>query len=166
MLEKMRNWKYSPDCKLYEESDVSVSKNNIKTDKVTKRNFQYLYEEYDGNYNNVETVTVTKENFPDLVEEIKSSLIQKIPNVRLENDYLQLDKNKNTLTLTGSIQNLNNLEFTITTDISNDDGLYITVEGLNITQTALQTLQILQGFSKVFINEWTINKVGDTFKMT
>jgi hypothetical protein len=159
ILEKMRNLKSNSDSELYEK--INVSNNAIKTGK----NFKYLYEEYDGDYN-VGTVTVTKENFPDLVEEIKSSLIQKIPNVRLENDYLQLDKNKNTLTLTGSIQNLNNLEFIITTDISNDDGLYITVEGLNITQTALQTLQILQGFSKVFINEWTINKVADTFKMT
>jgi len=126
---------------------------------------QLLNEAYEGDYNNVQDITITRENFPDLVEEIKNSLIQKIPNVRLDDDYLKLNKQKNTLTLTGSVQNLNNLQFTITTDISNDDGLYISVEGLNLTQGALQTLQILQGFSKVFINEWTINKVGDTFKM-
>jgi hypothetical protein len=135
------------------------------------RNFQHkpiilLNEDTNTDYNSVQSITITKENFPDLFEEIKTSLIQKIPNVRLSDDYLQLDKQKNTLTLSGVIQNLNNLEFTITTDISNDDGLYITVEGLNLTQGTLQTLQVLQGFSKVFINEWTINKVSDTFKMT
>jgi len=137
------------------------------------RNFQHnpnkpilLNEDTNTDYNSVQSITITKENFPDLFEEIKSSLIQKIPNVRLSDDYLQLDKQKNTLTLSGVVQNLNNLEFTITTDISNDDGLYVTVEGLNLTQGTLQTLQVLQGFSKVFINEWTINKVADTFKMT
>jgi hypothetical protein len=154
----------------HKEDYTRLMLNNIRAlelqSKMNNSFNKLLNEGYEGDYNNVQDITITKENFPDLVEEIKASLIQKIPNVRLDDDYLRLNKQKNTLTLTGIVQNLNNLEFTITTDISNDDGLYVTVEGLNLTQGALQTLQILQGFSKVFINEWTINKVADTFKIT
>jgi len=142
---------------------------NIRTIKRTnliESKPQLLNEVNTVGENTVSSITITKSNFPDIFNDIKNSLIEKIPNVKLEDDYLQLDKDKNTLTLSGVIQNLNNLNFTISTDISNDDGLYITVEGLNVTQGALQTLQVLHGFGRVFVREWTVNKVSDTFKMT
>jgi hypothetical protein len=124
-----------------------------------------ITEAYDGNYEDSQhTVTVSNENFPGILEEIKNSLTQKLPNVVLGDDALKVNTENNTLTLKGAIQNLNKLQFTITTDISNDDGLYITVEGLNLTQAALSTLTALNAHAKIFVTEWTIDKVADTFK--
>jgi hypothetical protein len=141
--------------------DIRLMLENIRSIKY-KKNF--LNEEYNEQSGNPQNITINKQNFPDIFNEIKQSLLQKIPNVKLDDNYIQLNKGNNTLTLTGSIQNLNNLEFTITTDITNDEGLYVSVEGLNLTQGAIQILQTLNGFSKVFITEWTVNKVSDTFQ--
>jgi len=124
-----------------------------------------LNEAYDGNYENSQKlIVVSNQNFPGIVDEIKNSLTQKLPNVKLEQDALKVNPENNTLTLKGKIQNLNNLEFIITTDISDNNPAYITVEGLNLTPNSIQALQILNGYAQVFFNEWTIDKVEDTFR--
>jgi hypothetical protein len=131
---------------------------------VTKRMLDILRgtsinEEYTGNYQDSKIIPVTKANFPDVISQIEDSLMQKLPNVKLEEDAFKLNKENNTVTLTGTIQNLNNLKFIITTDTSNGEGLYITVDGCNLSDEALKTLTTLKGYATVFSTEWSINTV-------
>jgi len=140
-----------------------VTRNMLDT--IRNMKFDSLNEAYNGNYEDSQhTIVVSNSNYPGVLDEIKSSLLQKIPNIKLEQDALKVNTENNTITLKGVIQNLNNLEFVITTDISNDDGLYITVDGLNLTPSALSTLTALNGHAKIFVADWTIDKVADTFK--
>jgi len=124
-----------------------------------------INEEYNGNYEeSTQDEVVTDDKYPGVFDQIKQALLQKIPNVKFGEDALTVNKEKSTITLKGSLPNLSGLTFIITTDISSTEGLYFTVEGLNLTSDALKTLQSLYGYSKVLISEWTANTVESTFK--
>ena len=118
-----------------------------------------LNEGYEGDYNESGKVTLHKNDFQDVYSQIVDTLTQKIPNINIEDDALILNKNNNTIILEGTIQSLNNLQFSMTTDTTNGEGLYITVEGCNLTDEALNALSILHGYYKIFKRDWSINAV-------
>ena len=135
----------------------------------TMRNFRYngnnyLKEEYEGDFNNSQEEVISEEKYPGVKNQIIDPLLQKIPNVKLENDSLIFNKEKSTIMLDGTIPSLSNLKFAITTDISNTEPLHISVENLNVSDDGITALTALYAFAKTFYNEWSINKVKETFK--
>jgi hypothetical protein len=123
-----------------------------------------LVEEYEGNYNQTETEVVTEEKYPGIKNQIIDPLLQKIPNVKLEDNSLNVNKIKSTITLNGIIPSLSGLKFAITTDISNTEPLHVSVEDLNLSGEGLNSLTALYAFAKTLYNEWSVNKVKETFK--
>jgi len=123
-----------------------------------------LVEEYEGDYNNAQEEVVTDEKYPDIKNQIIEPLLQKIPNVKLDDDSLVVNKEKSTIMLDGVIPSLSGLKFAITTDISNTEPLHISVENLNVSEEGLTSLTALYGFAKTLYAEWSINKVKETFR--
>jgi hypothetical protein len=131
------------------------------------RNWKTLLKEaYEGDYSKIgeNEDVVTDEDFPGVQDEIKQSLLQKIPSVKFDDDSITVNKEKSTITIRGSLPHLSDLTFIITTDISSSEGLYFSVEGLNLTGDSIKILQVLHGYAKTVVDEWTVNKVQDTFK--
>ena len=135
----------------------------------TVRNFRYngdkyLKEQYEGDFNKSQDEVVSEEKYPGVKNQIIDPLLQKIPNVKLEDDSLTINREKSTIMLDGAIPSLSNLKFAITTDISNTEPLHISVENLNVSGDGITALTALYAFAKTFYNEWSINKVKETFK--
>jgi len=131
---------------------------------INVKNSKRLMEEYEGDYNATQEVVVNEQNYPGVKNQIIDPLLQKIPNVKMEEDGLVVNKEKSTITLDGVIPSLSNLKFGITTDISNTEPLHISVENFNVSEDGLTALTALHAFAKTLYNEWTINKVKETFK--
>jgi len=123
-----------------------------------------LIEEYEGNFNKTQEHVVNEESYPGIKNQIIEPLLQKIPNVKMEGDSLVVNKEKSTITLDGVIPSLSNLKFAITTDISNTEPLHISVENLNVSEDGITALTALYAFAKTLYNEWSINKVKETFR--
>ena len=134
----------------------------------TMRDFRYnsrrLTEEYEGDFDKTQIEVVNDEKYPGIKNQIIDPLLQKIPNVKLENDSLSVDKGKSTITLNGIIPSLSGLKFAITTDISNTEPLHVSVEDLNLSGEGLNALTALYAFAKTLYNEWSVNKVKETFR--
>jgi len=123
-----------------------------------------LMEEYEGDYNESQEDVVSEEKYPGVKGQIIDPLLQKIPNVKIEDDGLTINKENSTITLEGTIPSLSNLKFIVITDTSNTEPLHVSVENLNLSEDGLTSLTALYAFAKTFYNEWSINKVKETFK--
>ena len=133
----------------------------------TMREYRYngrLTEEYEGDYEKSQEEVVTEEKYPGIKGQIVDPLLQKIPNIRLDDNALIVNKEKSTISLEGMIPSLSNLKFIIITDISNTEPLHITVENLNVSEDGLTSLTALYAFAKTLYTEWSISKVKETFK--
>jgi hypothetical protein len=131
----------------------------VKSDRAKR-----LMEEYEGDYNESSEEVVSEEKYPGIRGQIIDPLLQKIPNVKLEDDGLTVNKENSTITLEGVIPSLSNLKFIVITDTSNTEPLHVSVENLNLSEDGLTSLTALYAFAKTFYNEWSINKVKETFK--
>ena len=146
-------------------SEDTIFKNMMNTMREMRMNMnKRLMEEYEGNFNNTQTEVVNDENYPGIKSQIIEPLLQKIPNVKLEDDGLNVNKEKSTITLDGIIPSLSGLKFAITTDISNTEPLHISVEDLNLSGEGINALTALYAFAKTLYTEWSVNKVKETFK--
>ena len=132
--------------------------------KINYNRNRQLFEQYEGNFNKAQEEVVSEEKYPGVKNQIIDPLLQKIPNVKLEDNSLIVNKQKSTIMLDGAIPSLSNLKFAITTDISNTEPLHISVENLNVSDDGITALTALYAFAKTFYNEWSINKVKETFK--
>jgi hypothetical protein len=136
----------------------------ILTDREVLNRIRLLHEEYNGNYDEASKTHVNKSNFPDEYNTIVNSLSQQIQNVRFDEDAITINKN-DTITLKGTIQPLNDMEFIITTDINDGNPLFIDVKNLNLTKEGFDVLGKLFGYATNFNKEWTLDKVKSTFNI-
>lgn len=101
-------------------------------------------------------IPINDSTFPGVEKQEQEKLNQKIPSVSFEENSFMYNPSNNTVTLTGTIQNLANLKFQYTTDTSTPDGgVFIFVNGLVLEQTSLQVLNTLKGYYDIWVNEWS-----------
>lgn len=143
MLNKIRS------CKLNESEEFNnppLQQETLQTDNET--------------YSDI-SIPINDSTFPGILEQEKEKLMQKLPNVKFEDNCFMYNPSNNTVSITGIIQNMNNLRFYFTTDSSSPEGgCYIFVQGLVLTQSALQTLSIIKGHYDIFVKEWSANEVS------
>lgn len=119
----------------------------------------------DGNVTDI-LIPINNETFNGIIDNEKEKISQKLPDIEFETNSLMLNPQKNTVSFTGIIKNMNNLRWYFTTDTSTPDGgCYIFVEGLQLNDNTLQTLHILQAHYVAWSKDWSTVQIQQKLKI-
>ena len=102
------------------------------------------------------SIPINNNTFQGILDSEQEKISQKLPNIEFEDNCFMFNPSNNTVSFTGIIKNMSNLRWYFTTDTSTPDGgCYIFVEGLQLNDSTLQTLNILKGHYDAWSKDWS-----------